>query len=71
MSPLDQGKYASYLYFHGLLDKAQHSQLDEIDGTILEMIHNQKWLEAWQGRTAVVYQFTSAFSYFNEFQKVS
>ena len=30
MSPLDQGKYASYLFFHGLLDKAQYEQLDEI-----------------------------------------
>ena len=30
MSPLDQGKYASYLFFHGLLDKAQYQQLDEI-----------------------------------------
>ena len=45
---MDQGKYASYLYFHGLLDKYQYGQLDEIDGTILEMIKNKQWLEAWQ-----------------------
>ena len=30
MSPLDQGKYASYLFFHGLLDKFQYHQLDAI-----------------------------------------
>ena len=36
MSPLDQGKYASYLFFHGLLDKAQYEQLDEIG----EVVYN-------------------------------
>jgi vitellogenic carboxypeptidase-like protein len=30
MSPLDQGKYASYLFFHGLLDSAQYGELDAI-----------------------------------------
>ena len=48
MSPLDQGKYASYLYYHGLLDKHQYTQLDAIDNKILKMIEDEHWLDAWK-----------------------
>ena len=48
MSPIDQGKYASYLYYHGLLDKHQYDQLDIIDKRILKMIEGEKWLDAWK-----------------------
>ena len=48
MSPIDQGKYASYLYYHGLLDKHQYDQLDIIDKRILNMIEGEKWLDAWK-----------------------
>lgn len=48
MSPLDQGKYASYLFFHGLIDKHQYRELDKIDGKILKIIEEGNWLEAWK-----------------------
>ena len=48
MSPLDQGKYASYLFFHGLIDKHQYRELDAIDGKILKIIEEGAWLEAWK-----------------------
>jgi vitellogenic carboxypeptidase-like protein len=65
MSPLDQGKYASYLFFHGLLDKAQYQQLDEIDGKILSTIAQQKWLEAWQGSDQQLNFILTALNYSN------
>lgn len=65
MSPIDQGKYASYLYFHGLLDKFQYDQLDEIDGAILEMIENKKWLEAWQASDLQLNFILTALNYSN------
>ena len=65
MSPLDQGKYASYLYFHGLLDKYQYGQLDAIDGTILEMIHSQQWLEAWETSDHQLNYILTALNYSN------
>ena len=48
MSPLDQGKYASYLFYHGLLDQNQFKTLDSIDKKILKMIESGQWLEAWK-----------------------
>ena len=45
---MDQGKYASYLYYHGLLDKHQFDQLDATDKRILNMIEREKWLDAWK-----------------------
>ena len=48
MSPLDQGKYASYLFFHGLIDMHQYRELDRIDGKILKIIEEGNWLDAWK-----------------------
>ena len=65
MSPIDQGKYASYLYFHGLLDKYQYGQLDDIDGKILQMIDNHQWLQAWQASDLQLNFILTALNYSN------
>jgi hypothetical protein len=38
MSPLEQGKYASYLYYHGLLDSEQFFILRDIEETLTDMV---------------------------------
>ena len=39
MSPIEQGKYASYLYYHGLLDGDQYLTLLELeDGLIAKVM---------------------------------
>jgi len=65
MSPLDQGKYASYLFFHGLLDKHQYGELDAIDGEILSIISEKKWLEAWQASDHQLNFILTALNYSN------
>lgn len=41
MSPIEQGKYASYLYYHGLLDGDQYLTLLELeDGLIAKVMSN-------------------------------
>ena len=37
MSPLEQGKYASYLYYHGLLDSEQFFLLRDLEDTLIDM----------------------------------
>ena len=38
MSPLEQGKYASYLYYHGLLDSEQFFILRDLEDTLIDMV---------------------------------
>ena len=38
MSPLEQGKYANYLYYHGLLDSEQFFTLRDLEDALLEMV---------------------------------
>jgi len=38
MSPLDQGKYASYLYYHGLLDGEQYMTLLQLEKDLVEQV---------------------------------
>ena len=65
MSPLDQGKYASYLYYHGLLDKHQYEELDVIDNRILDMIKEGAWLEAWKASDEQLNFILTALNYSN------
>lgn len=48
MSPADQGKYASYLYFHGLLDRKQYQTLVEKEESLIAKILNEEWFESWR-----------------------
>ena len=65
MSPLDQGKYASYLFFHGLIDKHQHRELDAIDGKILKIIERGEWMEAWKASDEQLNFILTALNYSN------
>ena len=38
MSPLEQGKYASYLYYHGLLDGDQYLALMELEDILIQKV---------------------------------
>ncbi len=38
MSPLEQGKYASYLYYHGLLDGEQYLTLLELEDSLVDRV---------------------------------
>jgi hypothetical protein len=40
MSPLEQGKYASYLYYHGLLDSEQFFILRDLEDNLIDMVNN-------------------------------
>ena len=42
MSPLEQGKYASYLYYHGLLDGDQYLNLLELEDDLAKKVLNTK-----------------------------
>ena len=65
MSPLDQGKYASYLYYHGLLDRFQYEELDKIDNRILNMIKHGDWLDAWKASDEQLNFILTALNYSN------
>ena len=38
MSPLEQGKYASYLYYHGLLDGDQYLTLLNLEEDLTQKV---------------------------------
>jgi vitellogenic carboxypeptidase-like protein len=38
MSPVDQGKYASYLYYHGLLDGDQYMTLLSLEEELIQQV---------------------------------
>ena len=38
MSPLEQGKYASYLYYHGLLDGDQYLKLLDLEDDLIKKV---------------------------------
>ncbi len=38
MSPMEQGKYASFLYYHGLLDSEQFYLLRDLEESLIEMV---------------------------------
>ena len=38
MSPIDQGKYASFLYYHGLLDGEQYLTLLQLEEELIGMV---------------------------------
>ena len=38
MSPLEQGKYASYLYYHGLLDGDQYIALLDLEDDLIAKV---------------------------------
>ena len=65
MSPLDQGKYASFLYYHGLLDHHQYQELDIIDSKILKMIEKGRWLGAWKASDEQLNYILTALNYSN------
>ena len=39
MSPMEQGKYASYLYYHGLLDGDQYLTLLDLEDDLIDKVH--------------------------------
>ena len=51
MSPLEQGKYASYLYYHGLLDGDQYLTLLNLEEDLTQKVWKFKvqilFLFAW------------------------
>jgi len=47
MSPLEQGKYASYLYYHGLLDGDQYLTLLNLEEDLTQKISKQEWFSSW------------------------
>ena len=38
MSPIDQGKYASFLYYHGMLDGEQYLTLLQLEEELIGMV---------------------------------
>ena len=40
MSPIDQGKYASFLYYHGMLDGEQYLTLLQLEEELIGMVIN-------------------------------
>ena len=38
MSPVDQGKYASFLYYHGMLDGEQYLILLQLEDALVRMV---------------------------------
>ena len=38
MSPIDQGKYASFLYYHGMLDGEQYLTLLQLEEELIRMV---------------------------------
>ena len=38
MSPMEQGKYASYLYYHGLLDGDQYLTLLDLEDDLIDKV---------------------------------
>ena len=38
MSPVDQGKYASFLYYHGMLDGEQYLTLLQLEEELISMV---------------------------------
>ena len=38
MSPMDQGKYASFLYYHGMLDGEQYLTLLQLEEELISMV---------------------------------
>ena len=43
MSPLEQGKYASYLYYHGLLDGDQYLTLLNLEEDLTQKVWKKKF----------------------------
>jgi hypothetical protein len=39
MSPIDQGKYASFLYYHGMLDGEQYLTLLQLEEELIGMVN--------------------------------
>ena len=42
MSPIDQGKYASFLYYHGMLDGEQYLTLLQLEEELISMVRNSE-----------------------------
>ena len=42
MSPMDQGKYASFLYYHGMLDGEQYLTLLQLEEELINMVSIHK-----------------------------
>ena len=40
MSPVEQGKYASYLYYHGLLDGEQYMTLLNLEDALTKKVNS-------------------------------
>ena len=38
MSPIEQGKYASYLFYHGLLDGGQFMTLSKLEESLVQKV---------------------------------
>ena len=47
MSPIEQGKYASYLYYHGLLDGDQYLKLLDLEDDLVQKIAAEDWFSSW------------------------
>ena len=47
MSPMEQGKYASYLYYHGLLDGDQYLTLLNLEEDLTQKISEKDWFSSW------------------------
>ena len=47
MSPLEQGKYANYLYHHGLLGGEQYVTLLSLEEMLDEQIRGARWGKQW------------------------
>ena len=44
---MEQGKYASYLYYHGLLDGDQYLTLLNLEEDLTEKISKKDWFSSW------------------------
>jgi len=60
MSPLEQGKYASYLYYHGLLDSEQFFILRDLEDTLIDMVNTFSLLH--HTNTYIMYRWTSLYA---------